>query len=392
MTICQLPDKGIRENRYSDIRDIAAEWDFLLPENHPLRSRFLMAIQDSGLPDVEFYYLLLFRNGMPAGLAYFQHFHFHAGHYDSKALGKGPLAYLSQLVLCQQTGILVCGNLFHLAQEGFYFPVQGDRELLLPAVRSLEKELRPGAVLLKDIQKPLPEPALREHRFRIFEEDQVMGLILSPEWNSFDDYLSSLSKKYRQRASKILQASEKLRLVELDEKAVLSHSKEMEGLYQQVRQRQALRIGSLTGAYFSEMKKVFGPGFQIRAWLNDDGKMLAFSSHFIHPGQQREVHYIGFDTEANEQHLLYFNILFDGIRCAIEDHNFEVMFGRTGFDAKASAGAVPSGNLHYFRVKRGLPGLTFQVLRKALAGKEKPDWKNRSPFKKAAAESGSTKK
>ena len=382
MNICQPEVKSPGHHQAQDLRKIASDWDLLLPENHPLRSHFLLAIQDAGLPDVQFHYLLIHKDGEPAGIAYFQHFHFHAGHYDSRALGQGPMAYLSQLLLCQETGILVCGNLFHLAQEGFYFRNPEDRELLLPLVKEMEKKLKPGAVLIKDIRKPFSENALKNNRFRSFDEDQVMSLILSPEWKSFDDYLGSLSKKYRQRASKILSAAEGLIFLELDEDEIEARKGEIEALYQQVRQRQALRVGSLTGAYFSEMKKVWGNKFSIRAWLNPEGKMLAFSSHFLHPGSQREVHYIGFDTDANDKYLLYFNILFDGIRCGIEQGEFEVQFGRTGFDAKASAGAIPSNNLHYFRVKRGLPGLSFRVLQKALSAREKPDWKNRNPFRK----------
>lgn len=386
MNICQPEVKSPGHKQFQDLRNIASVWDLLLPENHPLKSCFLLAIQDAGLPDVQFHYLVIYKDEEPAGLAYFQHFHFHAGHYDSRALGQGPMAYLSQLLLCQETGILVCGNLFHLSQEGFFFRNQEDREILLPLVKEMEKKLRPGAVLIKDIRKPFSESTLKNNRFRSFDEDQVMSLILSPDWKSFDDYLGSLSKKYRQRAAKILSATEGLIFRELDENEIKAREGEIEALYQQVRQRQALRIGSLTGAYFSEMKKVRGKQFTVRAWLNPEGKMLAFSSHFLHPGSQREVHYIGFDTEANEKHLLYFNILFDGIRCGIENGEFEVMFGRTGFDAKASAGAMPSNNLHYFRVKRGVPGLTFQVLRKALAGREKPDWQSRNPFRKVIRE------
>lgn len=386
MTICLPAVKNTRNLRVQDILKIAADWDALLPEHHPLQSRFLLAIQEAGLPDVQFHYCLIYKDEKPAGLAYFQLFHFHSGHYDSSALGQGPLAYLSQLLLCQETGILVCGNLFHLAQEGFYFNNQEDRELLLPLVREMEKKLKPGALLIKDIRKPFSENILKDNRLRSFDEDQVMSLILSPYWKSFDDYLNSLSKKYRQRASKILQAASGLSLRELSFEEIQSREEEIERLYQQVRERQALRIGSLTGGYFSGMKKAWGEQFQIRAWLDEKGKMLAFSSHFLHPGNQREVHYIGFDTEANEKHLLYFNILFDGIRCGIEQGEFEVMFGRTGFDAKASAGAIACNNLHYFRVKRGLPGLSFRVLQKALSAKEKPDWKNRNPFRKVLSE------
>jgi hypothetical protein len=160
----------------------------------------------------------------------------------------------------------------------------------------------------------------------------------------------------------------------------------MENLYQQVRQRQAIRVGSLNGNYFLEMKKAKKDAFEIRAWFDENKKMVAFSSHFLHPNKVREVHYIGFDGETNEKHLLYFNILFDGIRAGIENKESKIQYGRTGFDAKASAGAVPNSIFHYFRLKRGFPTLTFNYMNRALENKEKPDWKNRNPFKEPAQE------
>jgi hypothetical protein len=387
MNICQPSEKKLHFRQSNDLNAISTEWDSLLPEGHALKSRFLRLFQDAGLPDVKFHYLLIFKEKKLAGLAYFQHFHFHAGHYESRALGQGPMAFLSQLLLCQETGILVCGNLFHLGEEGFYFPDAEDRDCLLPIARDLEKKLKPGVFLIKDIQKALSETGLKSSRFRTFEDDQVMQMAVPSDWISFDDYHSSLSKKYRQRANRILQSVSDLKFRILDEAEIIARENELESLYQQVRLRQTLRIGSLNGPYFSGMKKAWGERFQIRAWLNVEGRILAFSSQFLHPGNQREVHYIGFDSAANDKYSLYFNILFDGIKAAIEHKDSILMFGRTGFDAKASAGAIPENNLHYFRVKRGLPSLSFQVLKKALSGKENMDWKNRNPFRKAGRES-----
>lgn len=386
MKICHTSQPDVSFRSAGEIFQIAGEWDSFLPENHPLESRFLKVLEDARLPDLRFHYLIISREQSTIGLAVFQHFRFHSGHYDSKALGEGPLFYLSQLFLCQETGILVCGNLFRSDSEGFYFPKPSDRNCLPGIAAELEKKWKPGALLLKDIRQPFPHAVLKKEGFRSFEEDEVMNLSLLPEWNNFGDYLSALSKKYRQRARRIIAAASVLRQTELGEKEICERINEIESLYMQVRNRQALRIGSLNGAYFLEMKKVFGKQFQVYAWFGPDDQMLAFSSHLLLEDGSREVHYIGFDYEANEQYFLYFNILFDGIRQAIDQGNSLVHFGRTGSDAKASTGAVPESNLHYFRVKAGLPALTFRILHKALTGNESRKRVFRNPFRSAGPE------
>lgn len=386
MKICSPPTNGISFRSTGEISSFSAEWDALLPEHHPLQSSFLRVFEESALPDLRFHYLLISRNDRTIGLAVFQHFHFHSGHYDSKALGQGPMYYLSQLLLCQETGILVCGNLFHLGQEGFYFPDDADRSAILPVALEMEKKYRPGGILLKDISEGFAASELKQLKFRTFSDDQVMSLGILPAWNSFEDYLSSLSKKYRQRAQRILKLAGSLKLTELNETEIAAHKAEISALYGQVRERQALRIGSLNGDYFLCMKKAHGKNFEVHAWLDESGRMIAFASHILHAEGEREVHYIGFDYKSNEEYSLYFNILFDGIRRGIVQGNPKVLFGRTGFDAKASAGAVPENNLHYFRLKPGLPALTFKILSKALAKKESETWKNRNPFRSAGME------
>jgi hypothetical protein len=383
MKICSTSHSGISFRSTGEISHFAAEWDALLPDNHPLNSRFLRIFEEAALPDLRFHYLLISRDDQIIGLAIFQHFHFHSGHYDSKALGQGPMFYLSQLLLCQETGILVCGNLFHLGQEGFYFPDDSNRSAIFPVALEMEKKYKPGGILLKDISEGFSASALKDSKFRTFSQDQVMSLSIPPAWNSFDDYIGSLSKKYRQRAHRVLKLSSPLRLCELNESELAERREEIGALYAQVRQRQALRIGSLNGDYFLAMKKAHGKKFEVHAWVNEAGQILAFASHILHPGEEREVHYIGFDYSSNEEYSLYFNILFDGIRRGITHGNTKILFGRTGFDAKASAGAVPENNLHYFRLKPGLPALTFKILSKALAKKESENWKNRNPFHSA---------
>lgn len=386
MKICHTRNPELTYRYAGDIAQFAGEWDAFLPENHSLESRYLRILEDAELPDLRNHYLIIARKDKTIGLAVFQQFRFHSGHYDSKALGEGPLYYLSQLFLCQETGILVCGNLFRSDAEGFYFSDPADRSCMLEIAGEMEKKWKPGALLIKDIREPMAASLLKNRGYRIFGEDEVMTLSLSPRWKSFSDYLNALSKKYRQRANRILGAAAELRQTILEENDLRERMSEVQSLYEQVRNRQTLRIGSLNAAYFLEMKRVLGHHFQVYAWLDEEGKMLAFTSHLILENGGREVHYIGFDYEANEKYFLYFNILFDGIRRGIEEGNPVVFFGRTGTDAKASTGAVPEKKLHYFRLKPGLPALTFRILQKALLQKELQNRISRNPFRSAGQE------
>ena len=66
---------------------------------------------------------------------------------------------------------------------------------------------------------------------------------------------------------------------------------------------------------------------------------------------------------------------------AIERKASVLWLGRTGNDAKASAGAVAVQGSHYFRVKRGIPSLAFSYFNNAYRSTESEDWKKRNPFK-----------
>src|SRR5690606_20143087 len=113
-----------------------------------------------------------------------------------------------------------------------------------------------------------------------------------------------------------------------------------------------------------------------------DKKLVAFSSHIYYPGRNcMEIHYIGLDYEYNAQYNLYFNILFDGIRTAIELKMGRIEMGRTAREAKASAGAEAVENFNYIWLRPGIGRLGLSVISKKFESQIGEDWKNRSPFK-----------
>jgi len=245
-----------------------------------------------------------------------------------------------------------------------------------------------SGILLKDACVEMDESLAKSSRFQRFDNDTLMSVPINPDWVNFDGYLAAFSKKYRQRARKIVQARQALETRFLSLDGIHAHRNDINRLYQEVRHKQMLRLGSLTPDYFYGMKKELKDDFQVLGWFLD-GRMVAFSSHLAHPENELEVHYIGFEYEANDTYSIYFNILFEGVRQAIDQKKSKLLFGRTGYDAKANAGAVPETGCHFYRIKRGIPSLAFRYFTNSYRSKENQDWRKRNPFSGAKTNSES---
>ena len=207
-----------------------------------------------------------------------------------------------------------------------------------------------------------------------------MELSIDQEWTSFEDYVESLSKKYRQRALKIIKSGENLQRRKLSQKDLVELGPRIDFLYNSVVSRQLIKIGNLNQTYFQKMEQGMDGDFSVFGYFLEN-ELIAFSSHLAHQNDGLEVHYIGFDFELNEEYFLYFNILFDGIKAVISQKIKTLKFGRTGYDAKSSAGAVPVFVKHFFKVKRGIPALALKYLLKVFSDKEEAKLKVRNPFK-----------
>ena len=94
-----------------------------------------------------------------------------------------------------------------------------------------------------------------------------------------------------------------------------------------------------------------------------------------------EIHYIGYSEEVNHQYSLYFQMLFDGLKTAIDKKYKILELGRTAPEAKASLGAIPIEKHNYIWVKIGLARITFNFLSKWFLENIGDTWKNRNPFK-----------
>ncbi|MBI3233732.1 MAG: hypothetical protein HYZ42_06770 [Bacteroidetes bacterium] len=376
-------DKNIRTEVYNSLEEIKVKWNELLPPSHHLQSDSLMVIENACLDDLEFKYILVYDEKEILGCVYLQLLKFNSKHYNHQVLEKPQYYLIKSFVLKQSINLLVCGNLFRIDFQGFYFKNEKNESLIFDIVSNYckhnEEEKTFCGMLIKDCNRAIEPMVVQDKRFQPFRDDITMELYVRKEWLTFDDYLKSLSRKYLQRAKKILKAGNSIerRVLSLDE--IIYYSEDIHKLYMQVASKQSIRMGLLKASYFVEMQKYYQNNFKIVGYF-DGSQMVGFSSYICYDTYM-EIHFIGFDYHYNEVNKVYFNILFDGIKEAITNKYGRIELGRTAKEAKASAGAVSVDIYNYIKLKHGLPSIAFSFFNGLFNSNVGESWKARNPFK-----------
>lgn len=364
---------------------VANTWAAVLPEQHHLRNNDLRALEASKPEDIEFRYVNIYRGGELIGLMYLQCLNFNSKHYHHNIFDRPVLKHLKQCIVSQSVKLLICGNLFRVNFQGFYFVNKDERTQIFDCLQlyrlETKKENELCGILIKDCYKEFTAKQFTCYQFKSFKQDLTMELALDHDWQNFDDYLNALSRKYKQRAHKILKAAEPLEIKDLSHLEIRDSQYRINALYQNIVKKQSIALGILNADYFAEMKEKMGDSFKVYAYYLN-GQMVAFSSHIhYHKKQKMEIHYIGIDYDYNQECQLYFNILFDGIKCAIQHRFTTIEMGRTAREAKANVGAHAVENYNYIWVKPGIIRLAFKFIGSWFDSNIGDEWKNRNPFK-----------
>lgn len=370
---------------YSSLKERADKWDAILPAEHPLRSAQLINLENSDLNDLQFRYVFFWEDekNEPIAIAYFQWVHFTRKHYQLPSSTNFLLKILEKSVMRKGFQILICGNLFRVDFPGFY--IADDKIQTTAVFHELEKFFRslspkPHAILIKDWQRPQDQEWVKEYGYQPWPSDLTMKLDLRPEWKSFDDYKAALKHKYAQRVRRVQHKCEGVIRKELDIEEIISYGDELEQLYNEVVARQVIRLVIVNKQYFIEMKKTYGDSFKIYGYFEDD-VLIAFSSNILYKDLW-ELHYIGINYQKNEEHWLYFNIMYDGIALAIESGKKAVELGRTAREAKAMLGGKPIYFSSFFRLRGLLVNWLVSRFANAFNDKTGESWQIRNPWKR----------
>ena len=368
-------------NHVTQIAELQDVWDHFLPEAHHLKTRHLLPLEKAKVPDIENYYVQIFLKEKLIGVAYLQLFKFNHTHLNFST-SQTAQSKLIKFFLPKKLRMLICGNLFRINFQGFYFKNEQHNSFIFDAIELfLEQNSDHSScgIIIKDCKEIFPEGKYIATKYRFFNGDVTMEIARRPHWNSFDDYLNDLKKKYFKRAKKVTAAFKGVETKELSATEILGNAAEIDRLYWNVINKQKVRLGIINAAYLYELKKDLGDHFELHA-LYLDNVMIGFYTYIFYTNEM-ETHYIGLDYNYNDTHKTYFNILFLSIQKLIERKYEKLELGRTAKEAKANLGAFPKQIFNYVKVKNPVAKIALDYFLKRFNQSENQKPLERSPLK-----------
>lgn len=214
-------------------------------------------------------------------------------------------------------------------------------------------------------------------RFYEFSTQPNMVFDIRKSWFSFDNYIESLSKKYRDQYKRARKKSEGVtkRKMSLDE--IIHYNPVISELYQTVSQNASFNTFYLPENHFIAFKKLLGDQFLFYGYF-DGEKLIGFNT-LIKNGDDIDTYFLGYDENCQREKMLYLNMLYDMVAYSINKGYSRIIFARTALEIKSSVGAKPVKMFGFIRHSN--PLLNYFMPRFFKYFEPETIWNERNPFK-----------
>ena len=212
--------------------------------------------------------------------------------------------------------------------------------------------------------------------FYQFSTQPNMVFKVSEKWLSFDDYIASLSKKYRDQYKRCRKKSEGIEKRKMNLEEIIAQEETIYELYHHVAQNAPFNTFFLAKNHFSIMKLELKDKFLFYGYF-ENKKLIGFNT-LIKNGKQMDTYFLGYDETIQREKMLYLNMLYDMIAYSINKGFGEIIFARTALEIKSSVGAKPEEMVGYIQHSNGLINKKMEQLFCYL--EPKTTWKERNPF------------
>ena len=360
-----------------------AHWDQVTSHDSLFLSRrYLRVLEEAGPENLRQCYALIFREKEPVAAIAAQSVSVSVARLRKKASSNGRLDRLEEKML-------VCGNLLSWGMHGISFAPNVDHEALWPAVAEAVYRLRrvdklfgdTAFVMVKDIPDAHASAATALSRFsyRELETEPNMVLDISPQWKSYDDYLASLTSRYRKQAKQIEKevTSAGCTVEEIKTDEISRHAEQLHSLYLQTHKNARLRLVTLPVAFLPTLARELGEDMRFTVLRKDD-QLLGFVTT-VKDGETAVGYYIGFDRKANAEIPIYFRLLQSVVGHALALGCKRLSLGRTALEPKARLGARPDPMRVWIRHRIPMLNVIVHGLLHALDDHDEAP--ERNPFK-----------
>jgi len=361
----------------------AARWDALTAGGSLFVSRrYLRVLEEAGPENTRQRYAMVFRGREAVAVVSAQCVSVSAARVRKSPRHEKLAAALERV----RERMLVCGNLLSWGQHGVAFAPGEDEAALWPAVAEALYRLRRAdklsgdtdLVMVKDIsdEHAAAASALSKFSYRPLETDPDMVLELPARWRSYEDYLASLTSRYRKSARQIEKEVTAAGCTVEELRDAGRHAAELHGLYMQTHRNARLRLVTLSEAFIPVLAERLGE--EMRCTVVRRGEELLGFVTTVRDGETAVGYHIGFDRAANAEFPVYFRLLQSVVDDAIRFGCRRLSLGRTALEPKARLGARPAPLRVWIRHRVPALNVVVRALLHTVSHDEAPE---RSPFK-----------
>ena len=332
---------------YNDFAELPNDWNQLAQENIFLSNEYLRVLQKSAPENMECHFIAILENEQLVGIALAQF------------LDLNQLESFGDRDKCLKTSarnlifkrfssyVLFIGNNMLTGQNAFVLSDKADTAKALKTLKLAVNALKAG-YLQKGIKihltsfKDFSENKTKDFRLAGFDNyyefstQPNMVFTIEENWKSEQDYIDSLSKKYRDQYKRARKKAAGIEKRKMSLEAIREHEDTIYALYHHVAKNAPVNTFFLAKNHFSEFKEVLKDKFLFYGYFIDD-KMIGFNT-LIKNGDAMDTYFLGYDDEVQREKMLYLNMLYDMIAYSINKGFKEIIFARTALEIKSSVG------------------------------------------------------
>ena len=373
---------------YASLPELPTNWDDLATSTIFLSKKYLEVLAKSSPENMICHFIGIFQNDVLVGIAV------------SQFLDLNKLASFGGRDKCIKTAarnfifknfcsnVLLIGNNMLTGQNAFAFSDETDQE---QAIQTLKKAALALKKLFRSKGKKIHITSFKdfdELEIKIFDISEFknnyrfstqpnMVFSINDAWKSEQDYIDSLSKKYRDQFKRARKKADLIEKRKMHLEDIIEYEETIYDLYIHVAKNAPFNTFFLPKNHFRVFKEIFKDKFLFYGYFID-GKLIGFNT-LIKNGEVMDTYFLGYDESIQREKMLYLNMLYDMIFYSINKGFKEIVFARTALEIKSSVGAKPV-NMYGF-IEHSNPVINSYMSKFFRYLEPETIWKERNPFK-----------
>lgn len=372
---------------YCHTHALPISWDLLANDNIFLSKKYLEALEKSAPSNMTCHFIGVFSGNELVAIALSQFLDLNSIDCYGNKNQVNHLSLKNYLFRKYSSRILVMGNNMLSGQNAYAVSDTANIPDVLQALKHAADALKAdfnakGIDIHLTTFKDFQSTEIEDFNIPIFKDDlrfsvqPNMVLALSDAWKSEQDYVNTMSKKYRTQFKRCRTKAKGVEKKELCLEEIIEQEDKLQELYLHVASNAPFNTFYLPKQHFSVLKQKLLSDFMLVGYFLDE-QLIGFKT-MIRNGAVLDTYFLGYDDTIQKEKMLYLNMLYDMTSHAIHNGFSKIIFGRTALEIKSSIGAKPEEIIGLMKhsskiINRFLP-FFFNYL------EPKTVWQERNPF------------